>query len=241
MFFIPYGTREAFRKIRFPYITLLLVIINVTAFIYQILLLLNLGEPALNAFVTDYGATPADLTDGTPLEVGLFSAMFLHGGILHLVGNMIYLLPFGDNVEDRLGHARYLLFYLLCGLAATIIYTLFNANSTTPLIGASGAIAGVLGGYLALHPRGKVKGLLFIIIILIPVTLPAILFIGYWFVMQLFSSVASLGTSAVSGGVSVAYLAHVGGFLAGLILAPLMALPRSDREQAQQVTPLASH
>lgn len=241
MFFIPYGTREAIRKIRFPFITVLLALINVIIFAYQILILLNLGEPALNGFVTTYGATPSDLTDGTPLEVGLFTAMFLHGGLLHLIGNMIYLLPFGDNVEDRLGHVRYLLFYLLCGLAATIIYTVFNASSTAPLIGASGAIAGVLGGYLALHPRGKVKGLLFIIIILIPVTLPAILFIGYWFIMQLFSSVASLGADAVNGGVSVAYLAHVGGFVAGLILAPLMALPKSDHQQAREANAVPSH
>jgi membrane associated rhomboid family serine protease len=235
MFFIPYGTRELIRRIRFPYVTLLLVLANVAIFIYQVLLLINVGEAGLNSFLDSYAAVPSDITDGTPIEPGLLTSMFLHGGLLHIVGNMMYLLPFGDNVEDRLGHVRYLLFYLLCGLAATLIYTLFNAGSNIPLIGASGAIAGVLGGYLRLHPRGKVKGFLFIIIVLIPITLPAILFIGYWFVMQLFGSFASLGADAVSSGTSIAFVAHVGGFLAGLVLAPLMALPKSQATEPAEL------
>jgi membrane associated rhomboid family serine protease len=138
----------------------------------------------------------------------------------------MYLLPFGDNVEDRLGHARYLLFYLICGVAANLVFAFFNPHTNVPLIGASGAIAGVLGGYIALHPtRSSVRGFLWIIIILIRVRLPALLFIGYWFVMQLFSSVASLGSAATANSGGVAFLAHVGGFLTGLILAPLLAKP----------------
>lgn len=228
MFFIPYGTREESRKQRFPYITALLVLINVAVFVWQVMLLVNYGDAGLASFLNAYAATPSDITDGTPFEAGLFTSMFLHGGLVHILGNMIYLLPFGDNVEDRLGHFRYILFYLLCGLFSTIIYTLFNATSDVPLIGASGAIAGVLAAYLYMHPRGQVKGFFFIIVLLIPITLPAILFIGYWFVMQLFGSYASFGAEAVSTG-GVAYLAHLGGFFAGLVLAPLMQLKTSTR------------
>ncbi|HSH17881.1 MAG TPA: rhomboid family intramembrane serine protease [Candidatus Saccharimonadales bacterium] len=223
MFFIPYGTREETRKQRFPYITALLVLINVAAFIWQVMVLINLGEPALAGLLNLYAAVPADVTDGTPFEPGLLTSMFLHGGLLHIVGNMLYLLPFGDNVEDRMGHLRYLLFYVLCGLLATLAYIIFNPNSGVPLLGASGAIAGVLGSYLVLHPRGRVKGFFFIIILLIPITLPAILFIGYWFIMQIFGSVASLGINAVGSEGGVAYLAHLGGFLAGLVLTPFFA------------------
>jgi membrane associated rhomboid family serine protease len=223
MFFIPYGTIEEKRKKRFPYITAVLLLVNIAVFVFQASLLLESGEAGLASFIQEYAAVPANITDGTPFEIGLFTAMFLHGGLLHIIGNMIYLLPFGDNVEDSLGHFRYLLFYLLTGIAGTILYTVFNAGSTVPLIGASGAIAGVLGGYLALHPRGRVKGFFFIIILLIPLTLPAILFIGYWFIMQLFGSVASLDANAVGSAGGVAYMAHVGGFIAGLLLAPLMA------------------
>lgn len=222
MFFIPYGTREDTPRTSWPFITALLVLVNVAVFALQISTLAHAGEAGLNDFIMRFAAVPSDLTDGSPVEVGLLTAMFLHGGLLHILGNMIFLLPFGDNVEDRLGHFRYLLFYLLCGLAATVIYTLFNHSSSVPLIGASGAIAGVLAGYLRLHPRGQVKGFLFIIILLIPITLPAFLFIGYWFVMQIFGSVASLGAEAVSSAGGVAFMAHIGGFLAGLVLAPLM-------------------
>ena len=130
---------------------------------------------------------------------------------------------------------------MLCGVIATLTYGVFNHGSLTPLVGASGAIGGVLGGYLALHPRGsQVKGLLFLFIILFPVRLPALLFIGYWFLIQVFSSIASLDPEAVAGqGGGIAFLAHVGGFVAGLILAPLLALPPQDRRHAtmQHITP----
>jgi membrane associated rhomboid family serine protease len=181
-----------------------------------------MGEPGLTEFLGRYAATPANIVNGPFLQIGLLTSMFLHAGLLHFLGNMLYLLPFGDNVEDRLGHFRYLLFYVLCGLAATLLFIAFNRSSMVPLLGASGAIAGVLGGYLVLHPRGTVKGIFFIIIIFLRVDLPAILFIGYWFIMQLFNSVASFdGGEGSSGG--VAFLAHVGGFLAGVVLAPLLA------------------
>jgi membrane associated rhomboid family serine protease len=225
MFFIPYGTRENEPRRTFPYVTVALVIINIAVFALETYLLVTQGESGLTTFLGRFAATPNQITSGSPLEIGLLTSMFLHAGILHIVGNMIYLLPFGDNVEDRLGHIRYIVFYVLCGLIATLTYVLFNPGSATPLLGASGAIAGVLAGYLALHPRGVVKGFLFIIILFIRIDLPAFLFIGYWFIMQIFSSVASLGGAEESSG-GVAFMAHVGGFIAGLVLAPLFAAGR---------------
>lgn len=225
MFFIPYGTREHQPKQRFQYITVLLVLVNIAVFALEAALLYSLGEPGLNAFFNQFAVIPADLTDGTPFEVSLLTAMFLHGGLLHIISNMLFLLPFGDNVEDRLGHFRYLLFYLACGLIATIVYTLFNTGSTIPLVGASGAVAGVLGGYLVLHPKGWVKGIFVFIILPFQVTLPAILFIGYWFFTQVLSSYNQLTDISAADAGSVAFLAHVGGFIAGLVLAPLMARP----------------
>lgn len=231
LFFIPYGTREKEPRRTFPYVTLLLVAVNVAVFAYEAYLLATQGAPGINAFLGDYAAIPSQLTSIGFLQVGLLTSMFLHAGLLHIAGNMLYLLPFGDNVEDRMGHLKYLVFYLLCGIIAALTYVLFNAHSNAPLLGASGAIAGVLGGYLVLHPRGTVRGFLLIIILLIRVDLPAFLFIGYWFVIQLFSSVASFtGGEAASTG--VAFLAHVGGFVAGLVLAPLFAHGRTPYVKA---------
>lgn len=229
MIFIPYGTKEAVRRQTFPYVTVFLVLLNVAVFALEVSILATGGQSALNDFITRYGAVPANITHGSPFQIGLLTAMFLHGGFLHIIGNMLFLLPFGDNVEDRLGHFRYLLFYLLCGFLATLAFVVFNASSTSPLIGASGAIAGVLGAYLRLYPTGRVKGLFFIIILLIPITVPAALFILYWFFMQLFSSVASLGASTIGQDTGVAFMAHVGGFIAGLILGPVMAKHSSGR------------
>lgn len=224
MIFIPYGTVEKSPRHRFPWVTVLLALANVAVFAVEIYLLFTYGDAALDRFIQQYAFIPASLRDGL-VPLGLLSAMFLHAGLVHIIGNLLYFLPFGDNVEDRLGHGRFLLFYLLCGIVATLTYGLFNLGSYTPLIGASGAIGGVLGGYLALHPRGsQVKGLLFLFVVLFPIRLPAILFIGYWFVIQVFSSITALDAETVAGqGGGVAFLAHVGGFVAGLILAPLMA------------------
>jgi membrane associated rhomboid family serine protease len=223
MFFIPYGTVESTPRRSFPYVNVFIVVLNVLVFAFQFYLLATLGQSGLEDFFAKYSFVPAAFSHNL-LQISLLTSLFIHAGLLHIVGNMAYLLPFGDNVEDRLGHAKYLFFYVVCGIIATIIYALFNLNSTTPLVGASGAIAGVLGGYIALHPtRSKVKGFLWIIIILIRIRLPALLFIGYWFLMQLFSTVASLGPNTSAAGGGVAFLAHVGGFMAGLVLAPLLA------------------
>src|SRR6476469_638522 len=211
MFFIPTGTIEAEKRRTFPFVTILIVLLNIAVFLVEYGILASQGEAAFNEFVNRYAFIP-----NNPFGITLLTAVFLHGGLLHIAGNMVYLLPFGDNVEDRLGHLKYLFFYLFCGIAANLIYAAFNQGSTIPLVGASGAIAGVLGGYIALHPRrSRVKGFFWIIILLFPIQLPAILFIGYWFVMQLFSTVASLGMPAEASG-GVAFLAHVGGFIVGL-------------------------
>ncbi|PLS81604.1 rhomboid family intramembrane serine protease [Candidatus Saccharibacteria bacterium] len=232
MFFIPFGTKERTRRQRFPYVTWALVLANIAVFAYQIYLQSSIGPAAFASFINLFATTPTDITDGTPFELSLLTSMFMHAGLLHIAGNMIYLLPFGDNVEDRLGHVRYIIFYLLCGFIATLVYVLFNPNSTIPLLGASGAIAGVLAGYLALHPTGSVKGLLIIIIFVTRISLPAFIFIGYWIATQIFYSVSSFGTMSDEGG--VAFLAHVAGFVAGLVLAPLLAAGRPKQDQAQE-------
>ena len=233
MFFIPYGTVERTGRRHFPYVNVALVLINVIVFAVELYVLAVSGEHGFEQFLATYSFVPSSLAHNF-FQFTLISALFLHAGLLHIAGNMLYLLPFGDNVEDRLGHLRYLIFYLLCGITATLVYTAFNVNSTVPLLGASGAIAGVLGGYLALNPtKSQVKGFLFLIILLIPIRLPALFFIGYWFLMQVFSSLASLGAVTDQQG-GVAFLAHVGGFIAGLILAPLMARTLPDSPDASQ-------
>jgi len=191
----------------FPVVTVTLIAANVIVFIYQSLL------PSLQVseFILEYGAVPYYITNGSHLGT-VFSSMFLHGGFMHLGGNMLYLFIFGDNIESVLGSLRYLLFYLLCGVAAFASHYLFDLSSQIPMIGASGAISGVLGAYAVRFPHAKVSVLLPLIIIWQVITVPAVLVLGFWFVMQLFSGATG---SAQSGG--VAWLAHVGGFVAGVL------------------------
>lgn len=150
----------------------------------------------------------------------LTAAMFLHGGWFHLLSNMLYLWIFGDNVESRMGHFRYLVFYLLTGYIATAVHIFFYPLSTTPLIGASGAIAGVLGAYLILYPRAKVFTLIFLFIFIQVIPIPAVIFLGLWFVMQIFSGIAGLTEQTGQG---VAFWAHIGGFIAGLLLVKIFS------------------
>jgi membrane associated rhomboid family serine protease len=166
-------------------------------------------------FLHLYASHPVELL--TPLF-----AMFLHGGWLHVIGNMLYLYIFGDNVEDILGHGRYLVFYLLCGVASFFVQILSQTTSMVPTVGASGAIAGVLGAYIILFPRARVVTLVPILIVFTLVEIPAYIFLGVWFLIQFLSGAATLGrTSALSGG--VAWWAHIGGFLAGVLLLKAMA------------------
>ncbi|MGE5463693.1 MAG: rhomboid family intramembrane serine protease, partial [Syntrophothermus sp.] len=188
-----------------PVVTYALIAINVLFFLVE----LTAGD----AFINRWSVVPRQLLANPAAEfITIFTAMFMHAGWLHLGGNMLYLWIFGDNVEDRLGHAKFLIFYLLCGIAATFAQVLVNPTSNVPNLGASGAIAGVLGAYLMMFPGGRVSVMMGRGII----PMPALVVIGFWFLLQLFSS---FGAANNTGG--VAYMAHVGGFVAGLVLGVL--------------------
>ncbi|MDZ7343185.1 MAG: rhomboid family intramembrane serine protease [candidate division KSB1 bacterium] len=193
-----------------PMCNYLFILANIAIYVYQ----LTLPRPIEEAFIHAYGAIPAQIVQGINLY-SLFSAMFLHGGVLHLVGNMLYLWIFGDNVEGIMGHSRYFVFYLLCGLAATIAHIVIEPNSTLPMIGASGAVSGVLGAYVIKFPGARVLIAVPIFICLTTFRVPALIVLGLWFLTQLTNGLAMLGLD-VSGG--VAWFAHIGGFLAGAVL-----------------------
>lgn len=209
----------------FPWVNVGLIVVNFLVFFYELSLQAQ-GVPVLNHFIFDFGLVPCEYTShchayaGTPspFYVTMFTSMFMHSGWLHILGNMLYLWVFGDNIENAMGHVRYLLFYLLCGLAANGLEIATATNSAIPGIGASGAIAGVLGAYLMLFPGSRVGTLIPLAIIFIPVRLPAWVLIGFWFVLQFISGVAVLSDKAAQASGGVAYWAHVGGFVAGAIL-----------------------
>jgi rhomboid family protein len=208
-----------------PLITVGLIALNVVAFLYE------LGQPsegALQSFIQAWGVVPReytvarDLAPTIPLPFWstLLTSMFLHGGWMHLGGNMLYLWIFGDNLEKVMGHARFLFFYLVCGVAAGLAHIFFSGASNVPTVGASGAISGVLGGYLLLFPRNRIRVLTRGGI----VALPAIAVLGFWIVIQLVSGMGSIAVTSDTGG--VAYMAHVGGFVAGLLLVKVMVAGR---------------
>jgi membrane associated rhomboid family serine protease len=209
-----------------PIVNRLLLAINLVAWIYVVYLSRQPG--ALEAFFDRYSFDWLEFTSriargdlGIDTFVPLLSHMFLHGGWLHVIGNMLYLWIFGDNIEDRLGHIRYLFFYLACGFGATLTHAFFNAGSNVPAIGASGAIAGVLGAYLVLFPKQRVTTLIPIFIFITVREIPAVFLLGFWIVMQLFFGAASMGGDLQRSG-GVAYFAHIGGFVAGMILITLL-------------------
>jgi membrane associated rhomboid family serine protease len=189
-------------------ITLVLIALNVLVFLYENML----PSWALDIFIARYGIVPDRLHISS-----LLTSMFLHGGWLHLIGNMWFLWIFGRNIEDLIGHSRFLAFYILCGLAAAVVHVFFNPFSRVPTVGASGAIAGVMGAYLIKFPRARITTLVPIFIFLTTVELPAVFLLLYWFAIQFVSGVGSIGYSQVSSG-GVAWFAHVGGFLAGMLL-----------------------
>jgi membrane associated rhomboid family serine protease len=206
-------------RVHFPGVTLALIVVNFIVFFYQ----LTLDPHALQSFILTYSMIPAraqlalahsqyTLAQGF---VPLFTSMFLHGGWLHIIGNMWFLWLFGPNVEDRLGHIPYLGFYLVCGLGAGIAQTVFSLGSTIPGLGASGAIAGVLGAYVVFFPSSRILTLVTLFFWWFFARLPAVLFIGLWFAVQFFSGLSSLGSAQMGG---VAWWAHVGGFLLGMLL-----------------------
>jgi membrane associated rhomboid family serine protease len=210
--------RDTIPSRSWPLMTLTLIIVNVLVFFYE----LGLG-PSLERFLLTYGFVPArylHLSEADPWNlperfVPMLSSMFLHGGWLHLIGNMWTLWIFGDNVEDRLGKGRYLLYYLVCGLAAVYLHYWTGPSSGVPVVGASGAIAGVMGGYFILFPHARVLTLVPVFFVLHLVSVPAVLFLAFWFFMQLFNGMVA---SAASFGGGVAWWAHVGGFVAGALM-----------------------
>ncbi|MFQ6000658.1 MAG: rhomboid family intramembrane serine protease [Anaerolineae bacterium] len=207
----------------FPLVTVLLIAANVAVFIYQLILP---SPQALEGFVRAAAVIPYDVTHNLDLRVSLtlFTSLFVHGGWLHIIGNMLYLWIFGNNVEDAMGHLRFTLFYFLCGLGASAAQIAVNINSPVPNIGASGAIAGVLGAYLILFPRARVVSLVTLGYFVRLVRVPAVLVLGFWIVVQLFSGLASLGMPGIGG---VAWFAHLGGFLMGLLLVRLFVRGRA--------------
>ena len=206
----------------FPIVNYILIAINVIVFGFE----LSLGQ-SLNEYIFNHAVIPAQaVSAGFTVEqfAKMTATMFFHGGWLHLLGNMLYLWIFGDNVEDSMGHFKYLVFYLLTGYLATFAHIFFFPHSNIPLVGASGAIAGVLGAYLVLFPRARVLTLVFVFVFIQIIYLPAILFLGLWFVLQLVSGAVSFGQV----GQGVACWAHVGGFVAGIALVKIFATRRAN-------------
>lgn len=200
-----------------PFVNYLLILINIVVFYYQ-LNLNSLGQ--LENLIHIYGIVPHEtIYDPFGNFIKLFTAQFLHGGWMHLIGNMLYLYIFGDNVEDKIGHIRYLIFYLISGVTASLSQIYFNQDSLMPMIGASGAIAGVLGAYFVLFPRAKVLTFIPFGFFSRIIEIPAIFFLGFWFLMQTFSGTASLQAMRSIGRDigGVAWFAHAGGFLFGFI------------------------
>ena len=195
-----------------PVVTIFIIVVNILVFLYEA----SMDPYTLNAFIDQYGLVPGHFHFSH-----IFTSMFLHGGWMHVLGNMWFLWIFGDNVEDILGHGKYLAFYLLCGLAAAMTQVFFSPYSNVPMVGASGAIAGVMGAYMVKFPRARVLTLIFIIFFITWTEIPAWLMLIYWFGIQLFSGVGTIAQSQASQG-GTAFFAHVGGFLVGILLINLM-------------------
>jgi membrane associated rhomboid family serine protease len=211
---------------RFPAINWLLILANVLVFLFEFML----SPDGLENFIYSYGLIPSALVANTAANwVSIFTSMFLHGSWLHLIFNMLALYIFGDNIEDRLGHFRYLAFYLLGGVGASLIHVWAYPSSTLPTVGASGAIAAVLGAYMVLYPRARVVTLIPIFFFIRIVNIPAILYLGFWFVSQLFNGASQIAAGTFQGG-GVAWWAHIGGFVTGIILIILMAPRRKKRK-----------
>lgn len=203
--FFPY--KDDNPRILVPVVTYGIIALNVLVYLYQIILATSGGDTEV-LFIYMFGLIPAQFH-----IITLFTSMFLHGGIAHILGNMWFLWIFGDNVESALGHFRYALFYILCGLAAGLAQVIINVDSLTPMVGASGAIAGVLGAYLIRYPRAQVHVFVFIFFFFTTIKVPAIIVLGIWFLTQLTNGLGTLGLDTTGG---VAWFAHIGGFIAGV-------------------------
>jgi len=221
--------KDTIPSYRTPYVNYFIIIANFSVFFYE----LSLDGWHLMRFIYNYGIVPqrffylsAQGAGFTERYLPFFTSMFLHGGWFHILGNMLFLWIFGDNVEDRMGHLRYFLFYLLCGVVAGFFHLYINPSSQVPAVGASGAISGIMGAYFLLFPHSRVITLMPVFFFLTLVEIPAFFFIGIWFVFQLFSGAFSLLLRGAGG---VAWWAHVGGFLAGMGLVFIFTKPRRRR------------
>lgn len=205
----------------FPAVTIGLIVVNALVFLYSV----TLPDPLLNRFIYTYALIPAHFSWASAI-----TSMFLHGSWGHIIGNMLFLWIFGDNVEDRMGHVAYLIFYLAAGTIAALVQTATATASTIPMLGASGAIAAVMGAYFVLYPQSRVLTAVFLFFFFDLVEIPAIFFLGIWFVMQLFSGVGSIASASQTGG--VAFWAHIGGFVTGALAGTALRLrrPRWDAE-----------
>src|SRR6185437_8132436 len=195
-----------------PIVTTLLIIACALVFLFE----LSLDEYSRNYLLAVFGVVPAHLR-----PVSLITSMFLHGGWMHIIGNMLFLWAFGKSLEDAMGHTKFLIFYLACGVAAGATHAFFNMYTTAPTVGASGAIAGVMGAYLIKFPRARIHTLVFLFFFVTMADIPAVFFLAYWFLTQLFSEYGSIAHTQVANG-GVAYAAHIGGFVSGMILVPFM-------------------
>lgn len=210
----------------FPFITIGIIFLNIIIFILEIFSDANLLEVTYS-----YGAIPQyilKLKSEQPIHpiFTIYTSMFMHGGLFHLGGNMLYLWIFGNNIEDRLGHLRFVFFYLLCGTVASYAHAFTNPDSTIPMVGASGAVSGILGAYLLLYPHAYVHTLIFLGFFITTVKIPALIVIGFWAIIQFINGLITAGVRDVTGG--VAWFAHIGGFLTGLITIKLW-IPRRKR------------
>ena len=217
--------RDTQRSYSKPVVTVLLIVANCVAFLYE----MSLGPHARNYLIYSYGLVPDHFVPRS-----LVTSMFLHGGWLHIIGNMWFLWIFGDNIEDLLGHGKYLLFYLACGVAAGLAHLVTNLGSPVPTVGASGAIAGVMGAYLVKFPRARITTLVVLVVFLTTFDLPAFFVLAYWFLIQIFSGVGSVASSHLTSQ-GVAWFAHVGGFLTGMLL--ILILPTSGAYQRRRSLP----
>jgi len=205
--------RDTQRSYSKPVVTVLLIVVNILVFLYEF----SLDDYQLNHLISHYGLVPVRFH-----AANIFTSMFLHGGWLHVLGNMWFLWIFGDNIEDILGHGKFLLFYLMCGAAAALLQVFFNFDSRVPMVGASGAIAGVMGAYMVKFPHARILTFVLIIFFIYTFEVPAWLMLIYWFALQLFGGFDSITVSQYSQGGGTAFFAHVGGFIAGMILIFMM-------------------
>lgn len=211
----------------FPFVIILVLVANIAVFVMQ----LGMSGREVEAFVRAYGVVPAEITGGVdlppridwPIYATLVTSMFIHGGWLHIGSNMLYLWVFGDNVEAMMGHGRFVLFYLLCGVAAAFAQVLLEPGSTVPAVGASGAIAGILGAYVVYFPHARVKTVILLVFFFTTARVAAYVLIGLWILLQVVNGLAAIGVEQTGG---VAYWAHIGGFVIGLLTA--RAFQRAD-------------